>query len=134
MTALRSLTQRAARNSVWLFVGRVISQGLAALTIILIARTLGPVGLGQYSFITSAVFLLNTLTTFGTDTLIIREVARRREDVQDWIAAALIIQFTLSAIITALISLLWGSIQSSETIVALCLYSLVLFPLCVSTV
>src|SRR4051812_11371136 len=66
MIAVPDTTRRVGLNSIWLLLGRILAQGFAALGVIIIARTLGPEGLGTYSFITSAIFLLNAFTTFGT--------------------------------------------------------------------
>ncbi|MFQ5854093.1 MAG: flippase [Anaerolineae bacterium] len=78
LTELRSLFKRIALNSLWLLIARVFSQGLMIVFTVLVARYLGEVGLGQYAFIAAVVFLGNVLTTFGLDTLLIREVARTR--------------------------------------------------------
>jgi len=132
MSAIRSTVQHVTLNTVWLLAGRVLTQGLSALTIILIARGLGAVGLGQYAFLTSIILLLNALTTFGTDTLIIREVARRSHDIQRWPAAATMIQLALSVVAIGFIMLVPG--RPEQSILPLRLYSLALIPLAVSTV
>lgn len=64
------------RNSFWLLFARFSIQGLAVVFVALIARRLGIQVFGQFSVIASIVLIGNTLTTFGTDTLIIREVAK----------------------------------------------------------
>lgn len=64
------------RNSFWLLLARFSVQGLAVVFVALIARRLGIHVFGQFSVIASIVLIGNTLTTFGTDTLIIREVAK----------------------------------------------------------
>jgi O-antigen/teichoic acid export membrane protein len=102
----------------------------------MLARYLGADGLGRYAFVTSVVFLANTLTTFGTDTLLIRKVSRARSGASPWPAAALILQLGLSGLLIALLILVAGSLPgaSRESAAALGLYSLALIPLSFSTV
>jgi O-antigen/teichoic acid export membrane protein len=123
------LGRRVAKNTAWLLVGRLGSQGLAMLFAILIARRLGSVGLGQYAFITSVIFLGNLTTTFGTDMLIIREMAAKRE--VSLLPAALILQLGLSVPFIILVFLVAPLLpnQTGEAILALQLYSLALLPL-----
>ena len=64
------------RNSFWLLLARFSVQGLAVVFVALIARRLGIHVFGQFSVIASIVLIGNTLTTFGTDTLIIRDIAK----------------------------------------------------------
>lgn len=126
MIALRSAMHRVSLNTVWLFASRVISQGLSAITVILLARMLGADGLGQYAFATSIIFVVNALTTFGTDTLIIREVARDASAAPRWLTASLTVQLTFS--LTGIV-IIWLAFDS----LALRLYSLALIPLSIST-
>ena len=124
-----SLGVRVAKNTAWLLAGRLGSQGLAMLFAILIARRMGEVGLGQYAFITSVIFLGNLSTTFGTDMLIIRELAAKRDF--SLLLASLIVQLGFSLPFIFLVFLLAPELpnQSSEAVLALQLYSLALIPL-----
>jgi O-antigen/teichoic acid export membrane protein len=63
-------------NSLWLALGRVGAQALGVLLSVLLARRLGEAGFGQYAWLAALVAIGNAATTFGTDTLIIRELAR----------------------------------------------------------
>lgn len=121
--------KRVAHNSVWLFLGRLGSQGLVMLLAILIARRLGEAGLGQYAFLTSLVFLGNLGSTFGTDMLIIREVAARRDFAL--LPAALYVQLGLAVPLIGLAFLFAPALpnQSPEAVPALQWYSLALVPL-----
>jgi PST family polysaccharide transporter len=123
------LGKRVATNTAWLLAGRLGSQGLSMLFGILIARRLGEMGLGQYAFITSVIFLGNLTTTFGTDMLIIRELAAKRDFAL--LPASLIVQLGLSIPFILLVFIFAPSIpnQSPEAVLALQLYSLALIPL-----
>lgn len=123
------LGRRVAKNTAWLLIGRVGSQGLAMLFGILVARRLGEVGLGQYAFITSVIFLGNLATTFGTDMLIIRELAAKRD--LSLLPASLFAQLGLSLPFILLVFLFAPTLpnQTKDAVVALQLYSLALIPL-----
>jgi O-antigen/teichoic acid export membrane protein len=123
-----------AKNSAWLFAGRLGSQGLAMLLGILIARRLGEAGLGEYAFLTSVVFLGNLGSTFGTDMLIIRELAAKRDF--GLLPAALAIQLGLSLPLIAVAFLFAPALpnQTADAIRALQWYSLALIPLAVYSV
>ncbi|MCA9974512.1 MAG: flippase [Anaerolineales bacterium] len=132
---LRSATmRRVSLNTVWLLVGRLSSQGLLFLFSILVARALGEVGLGQYAFITSVVFVGNMLTTFGMDTLLIRDIARQEQSAP--LAGALVIQLALSLLFIFVVYLSANFLpnQNVATATALRIYSLALLPMAFFTV
>ena len=101
---------------------------------ILVARRLGEEGLGVYAFMAAVVMLGNVVTTYGTDMLIIREVAAR--DTLPLLPAALVIQLTLATLFTILVFLGAPSLanQTPAAVWALQVYSLALFPLAFYTV
>lgn len=71
-----SLKLRLIKNAGWLFGAEVISKILAYGIIVLLSRTLGPEGLGQYSFIFYYVGLLGIFSDLGVGFYFMREVAR----------------------------------------------------------
>ncbi len=64
------------RNSFWLLFARLTAQALAVFFTAIIARKLGVDDFGQFSFIASLILIGNTFTNFGTDTFLVREIAR----------------------------------------------------------
>ncbi len=123
-----------ARNSLWVILSRLGAQGLAVVFTVLLARRLGSAGFGEYAFIAAIIFVTNALTTFGTDMLLIREIASQND--LSHLPAALMIQLSLSALLIAAIWA-WGAQipnQSAETILALKIYVLSLIPLAFFTV
>ena len=118
-------------NTVWLAAARLGGQLASAVIAILVARQLGQAGLGAYAFFSALILVGNVVTTFGTDTLLIRELAGSRDPRSPLLAAALWVQVGLSAIFAAGVWLLGSRLpnQSSESILALKLFSLALFPL-----
>jgi O-antigen/teichoic acid export membrane protein len=101
---------------------------------ILIARRLGEAGLGEYAFLTSVIFLGNLSSTFGTDMLIIRELAAKRDF--GLLPAALTVQLGLSLPLIAIAFVFAPGLpnQSADAISALQWYSLALIPLAVYSV
>lgn len=134
--------RRVTLNSLWLLLGRVLSQGLAFLFTVLVARYLGEAVLGQYAFIASVVLIANVVTTFGMDTLLIRAVAvtgeraAEQEKLEGTLTAALVIQVVLAIAIILFIWIGagWLPNQTAETLLPLRLASLSLLPLGFSTV
>jgi len=125
---------RLSLNSLWLLLARIGGQlGLAVSTIIL-ARGLGSAAFGEYAFIVSVVFVGNVLTTFGTDMLLIREIAATN-DLSD-LQPALLIQLVLSGafIGVAVLSTLLLPGRDPAVAVSLRVYSLSLIPLAFFTV
>lgn len=121
------------KDSLWVLMARIGAQSALALFTILIARRLGSEGFGEYAFIASAVFIGNMLTTFGTDMLLIREIAANRDFSQ--FIPSLLLQLFLSIV---LIAIAWvfpplpG--QSAAGWLALKIYSLALVPFAFFTV
>jgi len=114
------------RNSLWLLLARLTAQGLAILFIALIARRLGVESFGQFTLIAALVLIGNTFTNFGTDTYLIREIARTKQ-IAPLVPRALALQLLLSTfwiLITILIT------RNSPILV----YSLSLIPLALFSV
>lgn len=84
-------------NSFWLLFARLTTQGLAVVFIALVARRLEPASFGQFTFIAATIFIGNAFTSFGTDTLLIREIAKARQ-VTALVHRALTLQLVLSAL------------------------------------
>jgi O-antigen/teichoic acid export membrane protein len=118
-------------NSSWLFLARLITQGQLAFFSIWVARQLGASGFGQYSIIASVVFLGNVLTTFGTDTLLIRDLARTRRGDDPSISTAIGLQVWLSIVFILCVSI-WVRFfptGTPDTRAGLVIYSFSLLPL-----
>lgn len=109
------------RNSLWLLLARLTAQGLAVLFIAIIARRIDLESFGQFTFISAIVLIGNTFTNFGTDTYIVREIARTRKTVP-LISSAFALQLFFSALWWIVTLLL----RPNPTLL---IYSLSLFPL-----
>jgi O-antigen/teichoic acid export membrane protein len=125
---------RLTLNSLWLLLARIGTQvGLAFFTIIL-AREFGSSRFGEYTFIASVVVIGNTLSTFGTDMLLIREIAATDRLLD--LFPALVIQIVLSALLIVVIFVVSSHLPNlgPEAIIALRIYSFSLIPLTFFTV
>ena len=124
-----SLFARLTHNSLWLLFARVGAQVSSVLVIYLLARRLSVTGFGEYSFIVATIMIGNTLTTFGSDMYLIREIAANAGFFR--LPSALILQLFLSCVYIGVISWLAPHFpnQDPESILALRIYSFALIPL-----
>ena len=117
------------RNSSWLFVARVGAQICAVVVTYLLTRRLSLAEFGEYSFIAAAILIGNTLTTFGSDMYLIREIASK--DDYSLLSPALTLQLVFSTAFIFLVFVFSPHLpnQTSESIFALRVYSFALIPL-----
>ncbi|WP_297476732.1 flippase [Thermococcus sp.] len=80
---VESLKGRLLRNAGWLFGAEIISKLFAYGVIVILSRTLGPEGLGQYSFIFYYIGLLSIFSDLGVGYYFMREVARDRSKAEE---------------------------------------------------
>ena len=128
--------KRLSVNSLWLLLARLITQLQLVIFTVLAARRLGVAGFGQYAFVATVLVMGNVATTFGTDTLLIRALARTRDSRDPLVPAALWIQLLLSAVWLTVTFLAADALtnQTTEVVFALKVYSLSLIPLAFFTV
>jgi O-antigen/teichoic acid export membrane protein len=116
-------------NSFWILVTRLSNQVLSVLFIAIIARGFGADGLGQFTILAATVFIGNVFTTFGTDALLIREMAPARHFIPLastvlWVQISLSVAWCLMMIIVALFPI--GPFSFRLALVA---YNFALFPM-----
>jgi O-antigen/teichoic acid export membrane protein len=133
---LADAVSQIGQSSAWLLLTRLVIQAQSLLSTVLLAHYLGQSGFGTYSLIASLVFLANVLTTFGTDTLLIRRVAvTQRVDLPE-IGTVLELQLAFSSLVIA--TIFWWTRAASHQPVgfttALRLYALSLWPLSIFSV
>jgi len=92
LSSLRTLS----KNALAITVGQLISRLLSFALIVFIAKYLGDVGLGRYSFALSFCGLLVVFSELGLRELMIREVARHREKAKKYLSNVILIKFLLS--------------------------------------
>jgi len=88
--------QRIAKNSLFLLITQLTNSIIGIFLVIYIARHFGPDNFGNYSFIISLTGLYYILSDFGISSLVIREVAKNRKNVKDYIGNGLILKIPLT--------------------------------------
>jgi O-antigen/teichoic acid export membrane protein len=83
-------------NAIWLLLERAGTLALALAFTAWVARQLGEAAFGQWVWLAALTYLGNTFTTFGTDTLLIRNLAQTHTYHQ--VSAALVWQLTLTCV------------------------------------
>jgi len=103
--------QRVLRNTVALsFTGGVrVAFGLVIQ--VLIARALGPEGLGKFAIMTAYIAIFQVIARFGLDNLLVREVSRHRTETARYWWSSLIVFFVTSWGawgLLAIVATVWG--------------------------
>lgn len=103
--------RRVSVNAAALLAGRVFG---AVVTMVVVSLSAHRLDLEQFGLMTSVLaggFLLNSLITFGTDTVVTRAVAAERSDAAStaWAALALQLAASLAVVAAALVSVLMGA-------------------------
>ncbi|MBK8902030.1 MAG: oligosaccharide flippase family protein [Anaerolineaceae bacterium] len=124
-----SVANRIGWNAAWLLAARVGQQAILLLFTALVARQLGEVGLGQVAWVTAVLYLGNVFSTFGLDTVLLRQVGAERQTSTVPLVAALVLQLLLAGIFIGLLFVLPFAGQSAATVTGLRLYGWSLLPL-----
>jgi O-antigen/teichoic acid export membrane protein len=129
-----NLLSRLARDSLSLSIARVGAQVCMVIVTYLLVRRLSLVQFGEYSFIAAAILIGNTFTTFGSDMVLIRDIAAKA--VLSHLSPTLVLQIALSCLFILLVFVLSPYLpkQSAESLYALRVYSFALIPLAFFTV
>ena len=127
--SVSSVAYRVGRNSVWLFGARVGQQGILLLFTALVARQLGEVGLGQLAWVTAVLYVGNVFSTFGLDTVLLRQIAAERRTDSVPLASTLALELILAAIFITILWFVPLPGQTAATVTGLRLYAWVLLPL-----
>ena len=110
------MTQRAVKNSIWLFASETLSKLLALATQIIAARYLGDKGFGVFSFAFSSTGILLIFADSGINMYLTREIARHPERSEACLNNALILKTGLTlAVVLILATIPWVSSFDRET-------------------
>lgn len=111
--------RRIAKNTAFLTISEVVTKGLSFLLVIIIARYLGDVGFGKYSFALAFTALFSIFSDLGFSTLTIREVARDKSLAQKYISNGSFVKLILSIVTFVLIVIIINIMEyPSDTILA----------------
>ncbi len=89
---------RVAKNTIAQLAARGLEGASNFAVTILLARVLGVGPLGAFAFLTTYASLFIFLGTFGLNTLMMREVARRRDQARRYLSNALGMALPLAAV------------------------------------
>lgn len=112
---------RIAKNIIVTMGAEIINKILALILTIAIARYLGDIGFGQYSFIITMMMLFQVLADFGLDALTIREVAKNVDKTALYLRNTLALKFGLG-LISFILLLLIINIMNKPLIVVYSVY------------
>ncbi len=101
-----STVQRIAKNAAVLYAAHIVSTLLTLVLLISIARLLGDVTFGKYSFAVAFTAIFAVFLDLGFDTLIVRDVARDKSLAPKYLGNIAVIKVILSIIILGLIALI----------------------------
>ena len=88
--------QTIAKNTGVLAISNIITSILGFFLLIYIARYLGEVGFGKYSFALAFTGLFAIIASFGMNNYIIRELARNKEQASEYLTNVSVIKLLLS--------------------------------------
>src|SRR3989344_4401002 len=97
-----SSAKSIVKNTGIYFFGEIVSILLSFLLIILIARYLGEVGLGKYSFVFAFVGIFSVLSDFGVSTLMTMEISKNKSMTKKFLNNMLSLKIILSVIVVIL--------------------------------
>jgi O-antigen/teichoic acid export membrane protein len=87
------------RRGATLFVSNSVGQGLAFLTSIVVGRTLGVQGFGEYAAIMALVFVIGLTIEAGMEAVVTRDVARDPTQAPQLLLSSLIVKGTFAALV-----------------------------------
>jgi O-antigen/teichoic acid export membrane protein len=98
----RTLGRRVAVNTAAQVAGRVIILGLAAVSIAIVTRYLGPTLYGRYALALAYIGLFGVLADVGLFTIVVREISKRPEDTSRLVGNAITLRAVVSLVVVIL--------------------------------
>ena len=92
----RRLGRRVAANTAAQVAGRAVILALAAVSIVLITRYLGPSSYGRYALALSYIQLFGVLADVGLFTIVVREISKRPEQTSRLVGNAMTLRALVS--------------------------------------
>lgn len=93
---IQASRSRALSDVLFQIVARVANLALGTVVTVLLVRTLGASGFGEWMTIFSILGLLGYFTSFGLSAVAVREAAADPEHVDDWVGALIMVQVLLA--------------------------------------
>jgi PST family polysaccharide transporter len=89
---------RIAENSAWLFSDRLIRAGVGVVVGAYVARYLGPNSFGVLNFVFAYLLLFTSLAAFGLDGVVVRDLVKEEQAVNEILGTAFALKFCLAVI------------------------------------
>jgi O-antigen/teichoic acid export membrane protein len=102
---VRTLGQRVAANTTYQLAGKAAVLAIAAVSIVVLTRYLGPDDYGRYALALSFMQLFGVLADAGLTTIVVRELSRDRARAHELMANALTLRLVLALATIALAGL-----------------------------
>ena len=102
---MKTVTGRVIGNTLWLLLQRIGGRLLTLILMVYLARDLGSLQFGKFTFATSFALLFVTLSDLGITTLNIREVARHRAKGPEYVGSSATLKVLLSILTFLLIAI-----------------------------
>jgi len=83
------------RNAIFSVLARGIDVGVTFALAVVLARYLGPEGMGEYTYIIAFVAVFVPLIDLGLDHILIREIAHNKESAKTYVGAALLLKIII---------------------------------------
>ena len=97
--------QRIAKNTLLLYVATIMTAAMSMVLTIYLARMLGDVTYGKYSFAVVFTGFFGILTNLGMNELLIREVARDKSRATKYLGNMMLMRLILSVVVLAIIAI-----------------------------
>ncbi|TET07589.1 flippase, partial [Candidatus Aerophobetes bacterium] len=121
--------RRAVKNFLSLSAAQIMSQAILFLTIIYLARTLGAAAFGKIAFAQAVVLYFALIANLGLTTLGVREVARDKDRIDNYIGNILSLRLVLALLSFFLLFIFVSLIKKpTEVKYLIILFGLSLFP------
>jgi O-antigen/teichoic acid export membrane protein len=103
--SLGNTGRTVAKNASVLMGAQLVTWGLTLLLTIFLPRYLGAAAVGKFHFATSIWAIMTILVTFGMDTLLTKEIARRPERTSELFGTTIILRLLLYVVAFGLVTL-----------------------------
>lgn len=121
--------KRATKNFLSLGISKIVSQVIIFVVIIYIARILGPVNFGKINFAQAVIVYFMLITNLGLVTLGVREIARDKSDINNYVNNLVTLRLFLAifsfCLMLGFVSLIHKSVEVKYLII---FYGLSMFP------
>lgn len=103
-TLRRPEVRKVVHNALWLFSDRAVRLGVGFLVGVWVARYLGPDRYGQFNYVVAFVTIFATAVSAGTDSLVVRDLAREPQRTNAILAAATMIRLVGTPVVLVLVA------------------------------